>query len=473
MSFDGKDAQGPAGPPPEPDRWFFYPWEKRFQRLVSPFEEFIERETTSGLVLIAGTIVALLLANSVFRDAYETFMHTRMGITVGAWSLHMDLLHWINEGLMVVFFFVVGLEIRREIYRGELSEWRRAALPVVAALGGVLAPVAIYLAIAGGPATRSGWAVPMATDIAFAVGILTLLGKRVPPALRVLLLAVAVIDDLEAILVIALFYSSGISLGGLGVTAIGVLGLFALRWLGVRAKPAYVVPGVVVWAGVYAAGIHPTIAGVLVGVLTPVRPWLGPEGLVNGVRHEVDRLSKVPTGDVSAHQLSETVRRVEFASREAMAPADSLIEALHPWVAFVIMPVFALANAGVAVSVAELDETSWSLIAAIGLGLIVGKPLGIFLASWALLRVRLGTLPTGMTMKHVAVLGVVGGVGFTMALFIAQLAFADAHRLGAAKLGVLAASAGAASLAVLLGRLLLSSVPSPGAAPTADEAEGS
>jgi len=460
-----------AVPPGPPEAW--EPLQRIARFAGRPLERFLRIEAASGILLLIAAACALAWANSPWADSYVRFWNAPIGVRFGGLAFERSLAWVVNDGLMVVFFFVVGLEIRREIYRGELSEWRRAALPVVAALGGVLAPVAIYLAIAGGPATRSGWAVPMATDIAFAVGILTLLGKRVPPALRVLLLAVAVIDDLEAILVIALFYSSGISLGGLGVTAIGVLGLFALRWLGVRAKPAYVVPGVVVWAGVYAAGIHPTIAGVLVGVLTPVRPWLGPEGLVNGVRHEVDRLSKVPTGDVSAHQLSETVRRVEFASREAMAPADSLIEALHPWVAFVIMPVFALANAGVAVSVAELDETSWSLIAAIGLGLIVGKPLGIFLASWALLRVRLGTLPTGMTMKHVAVLGVVGGVGFTMALFIAQLAFADAHRLGAAKLGVLAASAGAAILAVLLGRLLLSSVPSPGAAPTADEAEGS
>ncbi len=370
-------------------------------------------------------------------------------------------------------FFVVGMEIRREIHHGELAEWRRAALPAAAALGGMLAPAALYLVIAGAPATRSGWGVPMATDIAFAVGILTLLGKRVPAALRVLLLALAVIDDLGAIVVIALFYSSGIALSGLLVAALGFGGVFAMQRLGVRAKLAYVVPAIVAWAGIYAAGIHPTIAGVIVGLVTPVRAWLGPDGFMAGVRHELEHLAQVTPGALSSHEFAETLRHVDVARREAMSPAESLIETLHPWVAFGIMPVFALANAGVAVSGGALDAASWSVVAAVTVGLVVGKPVGILLASWLTLRLRIGTLPAGMTLRHLVVLGVVGGVGFTMALFIAQLAFTGPSLLAAAKLGVLAASGGAAVLGLVLGRLLLAPVVVASAAQTADEAESS
>jgi NhaA family Na+:H+ antiporter len=374
---------------------------------------------------------------------------------------------------MVIFFFVVGMEIRREVHHGELSEWRRAALPAAAALGGMLAPAALYIIFAGAPATRSGWGVPMATDIAFAVGILTLLGKRVPAALRVLLLALAVIDDLGAIVVIAIFYSSGVAVSGLLVAALGFGGIFAMQRLGVRSKLAYVVPSVVAWAGIYASGIHSTIAGVIIGLVTPVRAWLGPDGFVVGVRKELDHLVQATPSALSSHELAETLRNVDVARREAMSPAESLIETLHPWVAFGIMPVFALANAGVAVSGGSLDATSWRVVTAVAIGLIIGKPIGILLASWLTLRLRIGTLPVGMTARHLVVLGVVAGVGFTMALFISQLAFTDVKLLAAAKIGVLVASGGAAVLGLILGRLLLAPVGVAGAAQTADEAESS
>ncbi len=336
----------------------------------------------------------------------------------------------------------------------------------------MLAPAALYLVIAGAPATRSGWGVPMATDIAFAVGILTLLGKRVPAALRVLLLALAVIDDLGAIVVIALFYSSGIALSGLLAAALGFGGVLAMQRIGVRAKMAYIVPSIVVWAGIYAAGIHPTIAGVLIGLLTPVRAWLGPDGFMAGIRHEVEHLANVTPGALSSHEFAETLRHVDVARREAMSPAESLIDTLHPWVAFGIMPVFALANAGVAVSGGALHGASWRVVAAVAVGLIVGKPVGILLTSWLTLRLGIGTLPAGMTTRHLVVLGVVAGVGFTMALFIAQLGFTDSSHLAAAKIGVLAASGGAAVLGLVLGRLLLGPVVAH-AAQTADEAESS
>jgi len=313
----------------------------------------------------------------------------------------------------------------------------------------------------------------MATDIAFAVGILTLLGKRAPAALRVLLLALAVIDDLGAIVVIALFYSSGIALSGFGIAALGFGGVFVMQRFAVRTKLAYVVPAVVAWAGIYAAGIHPTIAGVIVGLVTPVRAWLGPDGFLMGVRKELDHLSLGDPGALSSHELAETLRHVDVARREAMSPAESLIETLHPWVAFGIMPVFALANAGVSVSGGSLDATSWSVVVAVVVGLVVGKPAGVLLACWLTLRLRLGTLPAGMTYRHLVVLGVVAGVGLTMALFIAQLAFTDPSLLGAAKLGVLAASGVAAVLGLGLGRLLLAPAKVTGVAQTADEAESS
>ena len=313
----------------------------------------------------------------------------------------------------------------------------------------------------------------MATDIAFAVGILMLLGRRVPAALRVLLLALAVIDDLGAIVVIAAFYSSGISLSGLLVAVLGFLGVLVMQRLGVRSKLAYVLPALVAWAGIYAAGIHPTIAGVIVGLLTPVRAWLGTDGFVAGVRKELDHIKEGPTHSLSSHEVAGTLRQVDVARREALSPAESLIETLHPWVAFGIMPVFALANAGVSIAGGDFDRASWHVFSAVAVGLVVGKPVGVFLASWLTLRLGIGTLPAGLTFRHLVVLGVVAGVGFTMALFVAQLAFTDARLLAAAKLGVLAASGGAAVIGLMLGRFLLTEATGRDVAQSADEAESS
>jgi NhaA family Na+:H+ antiporter len=335
----------------------------------------------------------------------------------------------------------------------------------------MLVPAALYWFVAGAPATRSGWGVPMATDIAFAVGILTLLGKRVPAALRVLLLALAVIDDLGAIVVIAVFYSSGVSFSGLLVAALGLGGVLVLQRFGVRTKLAYVAPALVAWAGTYVAGIHPTVAGVAIGLMTPVRAWLGREGFLHGVQGELERLPESTKG--SSHDLANALRRVDGLRREAISPSASLIETLHPWVAYGIMPIFALANAGVAVSLGAIDASASSVIAGVFLGLVVGKPAGVLLASYVTLRFRIATLPVGVTVAHLMVLGLVAGVGFTMALFIAQLAFRDAGLLAAAKLGILVASGGAAVLSLVVGRSLLTSADVSGAARTADEAESS
>ncbi len=451
-------------------------WEpfRRFLRAAGrPLERFFRIEAASGLLLLVSAAVALAWANSPWSDGYARLWHTPLGIRVGDFAFERTLEWVVNDGLMVIFFFVVGMEIRREIHCGELSEWRRAALPAAAALGGMLAPAGLYLAFAGSRETSSGWGVPMATDIAFAVGMLTLLGKRVPASVRVLLLALAVMDDLGAIVVIALFYSSGIALSGLVVAAGGVGAVLVMQRLGVRAKLAYIAPALVAWAGIYAAGVHPTIAGVIIGLMTPVRAWLGADGFVVGVRKALKPLEKASHGSLSPHELAGTLHHVDMASREAMSPAESLIESLHPWVAFVIMPIFALANAGVVLQGAALDATSWRVAAAIIGGLVIGKPVGVLLACWLVLKTRIARLPTGVTLRHLIVLGTVAGVGFTMALFIAQLAFADVRLLAAAKLGVLTASVIAAVVTLVLGTVLLKSVAATGSAETADEAESS
>ena len=405
----------------------------RFVRRVRrPLDRFLRLEAASGILLLVTAAIALLWANSPLAPHYHALWQTSLGVTVGGVDATRPLSWWVNDVLMVLFFFVVGLEIRREVAFGELATWRRAALPAAAALGGMLAPAAMYVALADAPEARAGWGVPMATDIAFAVGVLTLLGRRAPPALRVLLLALAVIDDLGAILVIALFYSTGIAPLGLAVAGAGLGAIVLMQRLGVGATLAYVAPAVVVWGGIYSAGVHPTIAGVLVGLLTPVRAPDGTE-----------------------------------------PPAQRLIHALHPWVAFGVMPVFALANAGVHIDGGLGDGPAAVVTLAVMVGLVLGKPAGVLAACALVLRLRLATLPIGLTWAHLAVLGVVAGIGFTMSLFVAQLAFADATLLTAAKLGVLVASGVAALTGLALGFALLRDTPPSGAATTADEAERS
>ena len=389
-------------------------------RVRGHIEAFLKTEAASGVVLLVAAVVALALANSGVAGVYHRFWTFPLRLSFHDVAFERSLSWWVNDGLMVLFFFVVGLEIRREMHAGELSEWKRAVVPTAAALGGMVVPAGLYLACAGRPESHHGWGVPMATDIAFAVGILGLLGSRVPPPLRMLLLALAIIDDIGAILVIAFAYSSGIALTGVGVALLGFATVLLLKRLGVRAKAAYVLPALVTWGGTYAAGVHPTIAGVALGLVTPV-----------------------------------TVSPSAAARGETASPADALIHALHPWVAFGIMPLFALANAGVTLAGFEVSEVSRGVALGVVLGLVVGKPLGVSLATALVLRLRLGTLPAGFGRLHVVVVGIVAGVGFTMALFVAELAFHDGPLLDAAKLGVLAASTLAGVLTLVVGRLVL------------------
>jgi len=409
------------------------PSPQRFVRRVRrPLERFLRLEAASGILLFAAAAIALVWANSPLAPHYDAIWQTEIGLKVGSFDATRSLAWCVNDILMVLFFFVVGLEIRREVAVGELSTLRRAALPAAAALGGMLAPAAIYLAIVSTPESRAGWGIPMATDIAFALGVLTLLGRRAPPALRVLLLALAVIDDLGAILVIALFYSSGIAPTGLAVAGLGLGAIVLMQRAGIRAPLAYVPPSAVIWGGIYSAGVHPTIAGVLVGLLTPVHTADGSE-----------------------------------------PPAQRLIHALHPWVAFGIMPMFALANSGVSIDGGLGQGEASAVTLAVVCGLVLGKPAGVLAACALVLRLGLAVQPKGVTWVHLSVLGVVAGIGFTMSLFVAQLAFTDATMLSAGKLGVLLGSVVASVGGLALGFAVLRNTTTAGAARTVDEAERS
>ncbi len=402
-------------------------------RLVAPFVRFMHVESSGGLALVAATAIALALANSPLADWFHHFWETPVGVTFGAFELVEPLRHWVNDGLMTLFFFVVGLEIKREVVSGELADPRKALLPVVAALGGMAAPAVVYsLAIWGRPG-REGWGVPMATDIAFVVGFLTLLGSRVPNGLKVLLLSLAIADDIGAVLVIAVAYSGAIGAGPLATAAAGFGLVVLLRSLGVRSVGVYGVIGAGIWYAVLKSGVHPTVAGVALGLLTPARPMIGRGILVDAVGELYDRLRGIQQGEPQE-------------APEAISPAERLEHALHPWVAFVIMPVFALANAGVRV---EPSALTTPVALAVVAGLALGKPIGIVLFSWLSVRLGLTRLPQGVDWRAMIGAGCLGGIGFTMSFFIAGLALRG-DLLDDAKIGILAGSAISAALGCLL-----------------------
>jgi NhaA family Na+:H+ antiporter len=427
------------------------------RRLLEPLERFVKIEAASGIVLIVAALAALLWANSPWAHSYHDFWHAPVTLGVGPWVSSQSLHFWINEGLMSIFFLVVGLEIRREIHEGALSTLRQAALPAVAALGGVMVPALIYFAFASAdPQLRHGWAIPTATDIAFAVGVLTLLGRRVPPALRAMLLALAIIDDIAAIVIIGLFYSTGVTFAALGIAALGLIIALLFQRLGIRSAWIYVIPGFVTWIGMLGAGVHPAIAGVLLGLITPVAH---PYAVGNALDRAADALRRF--GERSRkqhsdpHHLSEPLHELRDAEIDLLPPAHRVELALHPWVAFGVMPLFALANAGVTLSGLEFDRPFVTVAGGVALGLFLGKPLGILLATLVGVRLGLCKLPAGVTRSGILVLGCLGGIGFTMSIFIAELSFSNATSLAAAKFAVLGASTAAAVVGFALGRVLL------------------
>jgi Na+:H+ antiporter, NhaA family len=462
------EFSNPASPHP-PGVWI--PARKGVQRILAPVERFLAVEAASGIILMVMAAAALVWANSPWRASYVELWHIPLGISIGGFSFQRDLHFWINDGLMTIFFFVVGLEIRREMHAGELSDIRRAALPLAAALGGMLVPALIFLGLNAGRPAVNGWAVPMATDIAFAVGALALLGKRVPAALRILLLALAVIDDVGAIIVIALFYSTGLVATGFAALGFGVLSTLLMQMLGVRSPLAYVGPAIVIWAGAYFGGIHPTLAGVIVGFITPVRAWYGTETFLDHVESRVRSLRSI--GVSNDRELLPHLDSLKVANREAVSPVERLQHGLHGWVAFGIMPLFAFANAGVPLGQISLAGDGLWVFLGVAIGLTLGKPIGILAVSWLATRSGAAALPGGVHWPDIGIVGMVAGIGFTMAMFIAQLAFPPGPLLEIAKLAILCGSGLAGILSLAAGYRIMQPGARPGAAATDAEAESS
>jgi Na+:H+ antiporter, NhaA family len=418
-------------------------------RLGDPITRFLHVESASGAILLVFTGAALALANSPLSEDFLAFWRTPVGLRVGSFEFIHSLRHWINDGLMTIFFFVVGLEVKREISIGELRDVRSAALPLAAALGGMFVPAMIYLYLMWGAAGQSGWGIPMATDIAFVVGCLAVLGSRVPRSLRVLLLSLAIADDVGAILVIAIGYAGELHLWALAGGGVGIGLILFLTRLGVRSYLIYVLIGTGVWFGFHESGVHATIAGVILGLLTPAHPLVGRHLLAQFVDAFGDFLQGESWQDTQRrHLMLLSVRR---AARETIAPLERVETVLHPWVSFVIMPLFAFANAGVPIQISGFSDP---VAMAIMAGLCIGKPVGIFLFSWLAVRLGVARLPEGVSWIILLAGGILAGIGFTMSLFIAGLALSGGI-LQAAKIGILAGSALCAVIGMVLLRWLL------------------
>lgn len=395
----------------------------RTKKVLDPLRDFLHAEAAGGVVLVIAAVGAVIWANSAFADTYISFWGYDLSIGVGSFQVTEDLQHWVNDALMAIFFFVVGLEIKRELVEGELKDRRAAALPAIAAVGGVLVPAVIFVAMTSGPA-REGWGIPMATDIAFAIGVLALLGSRVPAGAKLLLLTLAIVDDIIAISVIAIFYTDTVSFLWLAGAVGGLLVVVAMNRLGVTAITPYALVGSVVWLCTLESGVHATIAGVALGLLTP-------------------------TGVIGKRNV-----------------LDTLEHRLHPWSAFVIVPLFALANAGVDFSGGLLGRAlTDSLTWAVAVGLVVGKIVGICLAVWICVRTGIGRLPAGVTRWHVLGVSGLAGIGFTVSLFIAELAYADPELTQIAKVGIFAGSIVAALVGSLIMFIAVRRNPTPAESP--------
>ncbi|MGI8809755.1 MAG: Na+/H+ antiporter NhaA [Acidimicrobiales bacterium] len=389
----------------------------------------MDTEAAGGIVLLVAALIALVWANSPWNGAYRSLWHTDFTVNVGRYVLAGDLRHWVNDALMVVFFFVVGLEIKRELVQGELRDPRTAAMPAVAALGGMMVPAALYLLVAAGGDGANGWGIPMATDIAFALGVVALLGRRVPASLKLFLLTLAIVDDIGAIMVIGVFYSSGVQPQFLVAAAALVAGIALLKRAGVVWLAPYVVLGAGLWLATYASGVHATIAGVVLGLLTPARNLVP----ASATRDWAADLHDEP----GRHEL-DTMSRL---ARHSLSPAERIAHVLHPWSSFLIVPIFALANAGVEIKGDAFDASGAAAVSGgVMLGLVVGKTLGIAGAAWVAARLGIARLPEGATWKMIFAIASVAGIGFTVSLFVAELAFEPGPLQESAKVGVLAAS---------------------------------
>lgn len=412
-------------------------------QFTAPFLRFVRIEAMAGTVLLVCVLLALSLANSSWSASYSALWEIRVGLSVGDIEFSRSVQHWINDGLMTLFFFVVALELKREMVLGELRDPRLTTLPLAGAVGGMLFPVGLFLLLVGREPSSAGWGTVMSTDTAFVIGCLALLGRRVPESMRLFLLALAIFDDIAAILIVAVSYGDALewiplALGGAGVGVVAVIG-----WLGVRSILIYFLIGIAIWLAFDASGIHPTLTGVILGMMTPARSWVSDDRL-----HAIlDRVvAYPPSGHREGNRDGQwALRRAGVATREAFSPIERLELALHPWIAFAIMPVFALANAGVTFNAEYFDTT---LALAVFLAFVVGKPVGIFLFSVLAVKLRLAHRPADLSWGTLAAGGVLAGIGFTMALFIGGLAFSR-ELISSVKIGILTASLVSATVGVL------------------------
>lgn len=422
----------------------YAPWEKAFQRIATPFEHFIHAQTTTGLVLMVMTLLALMLANSPLAESYAHFFHISIDFNVGSWALSHSLHHWINDGLMAIFFFIIGLEIKREITAGELANIKVAILPILAAIGGMVFPALIYISINYGTPGAGGWGIPMATDIAFAISALVLLGKRVPTALVTFLVALAIVDDLGAVLVIALFYTDTINLMPLGLAAVMFFIMFSFNRFGIHMILPYFIVGLFMWFFMLESGVHATIAGVIAALTIPSKPKRAPVSFADETRGLIDEYSNYPVA--TDHVMHEKQKAILLNIKDKIdsvgTPAARLEHTLHLPVALIVIPLFALANAGISIDFGSIGDTivqpvSLGIIA----GLVFGKVIGIFGVSWLAIKLKIAKLPQNSTMSQIFGVAFLGGIGFTMSIFVADLAFVgNPELIFQAKVGILSAS---------------------------------
>ncbi|WP_440135617.1 Na+/H+ antiporter NhaA [Chitinophaga sancti] len=421
--------------------------------LLKPVSRFIHQEFTGGIVLFVSVIVAIIWANSPARESYLHLWETNLSVGFNNMAFDKPLHIWINDGLMALFFFVIGLELKREFMAGELSSVKKATLPMVAAVGGMLVPALIYVSINGGLPSAGGWGIPMATDIAFSLALLSLAGNRIPPSVKVFLSALAVADDLGAVLVIAFFYTANIAFFPL-VIAGGVLMLMIIgNLLGIRHTAFYLILGIVVWGGFLMSGVHATIAGVLVAFTIPARPKIDEDEFLRDARCYADEFEVALRQDgslISQEQLG-ALEKIKQLSLDAETPLQKIENILHPWVAFIIMPLFALANSGMVIGNDFFSSLVNPVSLGIMFGLVCGKFIGVFSFTWLMVKMKMASLPLNAKWMHICGIAILAGIGFTMSLFITGLAFAQDTFVTQAKYGILVASffAGAIGLVVL------------------------
>jgi len=423
------------------------------KKFLNPFQRFVALESGSSIILFLAAFIALFWANSEFSQSYFSTWDTNLSFGIGDWTLAKPLILWINDGLMAIFFFVIGLEIKKEIVAGELSTIKKASLPIMAAIGGMVIPILFFVILNLNQPGIDGWGIPMATDIAFTLGILQLLGKRVPLSLKIFLTAFAIVDDLGAILVIAIFYSHQIYWIYLAIAAGIIMLLILMNLLNVNQRWLFVIAGIATWFLFLKSGIHPTIAGVIVALTIPVNKKIGLNKYYKKLQEKATLLEckKVPIQFLTKTQLN-AIESIEYLNRQVQPMLQRFENGLHSFVAYFIMPVFALANAGVVfISLSSVSDSNFSLSVSLAESMVFGKIVGISLFSWLAIKTKIATLPKGISFKHIVGVSILGGFGFTMSLFIESLAYTDVDLLASGKIGILVGSI----LAGIIGYIVL------------------